>query len=158
MAQLVVGVGEYKISGNEGDTIKTFALGSCVAVIIYDSVEKIAGMLHVALPESSIMTNNEKPPGHFADKGVPLFIREIASKGANRKNSWIKLVGGANVSDPNFVFDIGKRNVLAIKKILWKEKLGPIAEDVGGNHSRTVTIDVSTGDITITNKDRKWQI
>lgn len=159
MAQLIVGIGEYKVSSNPSDIIKTFALGSCVAVILYDKVRKIAGLLHVALPDSTV----DKPkslvlPGFFADTGLPLLVREFVQLGSNRNQSWIKLVGGATVMDPNGVFDIGKRNILAIRKILWKNNLGAIAEDVGGDYSRTVSVTVDTGEIKISSKDKIWSL
>ena len=54
MRQIVVGVGDGGVSRNPDSTIVTYALGSCVAVILYDPVAKVAGMLHYMLPESSI--------------------------------------------------------------------------------------------------------
>ena len=36
------------------DLIRTSGLGSCVGVIIYDSLMKIAGLAHVMLPDSSL--------------------------------------------------------------------------------------------------------
>jgi chemotaxis protein CheD len=35
--------------------------------------------------------------------------------------------------------------VLAIKKLLWAKGLGPMAEEVGGHISRTVSVAVDTG-------------
>ena len=43
------------------------------------------------------------------------------------------------------VFNIGKRNYLALRKILWKAGVLVQAEDVGGNVSRTVRLEVGTG-------------
>ena len=51
-----VGIGEYKVTSNKEHVLKTYALGSCVAIIIYEKIKKIAGLLHVALPDSSIDT------------------------------------------------------------------------------------------------------
>jgi len=159
MANLTVGIGEYKISNDESDIIKTYALGSCVALMIYDKVKKVAGMIHVALPESSVNLDKARTlPGYFADTGIPLLIEDMKKFGSLKNNIWIKIAGGAKVMDPNSVFDIGKRNVLAIKKILWSKNLGPIAEDVGGDFSRTVSISVSTGEIILSSAGRNWNI
>ena len=130
---VVVGIGEYAVSKNPNDVIKTFALGSCVAVIIYDKIKQIAGLIHIALPESKIaVEKSEKLPGYFADTGLPLFLEDFRKKGGMLTNSWIKLAGGANVLNSSYNFDIGTRNVLAIKKYLWKYNLGIISEDTGG--------------------------
>jgi chemotaxis protein CheD len=159
MGTLTVGVGDYKISKNLDDKVKTYALGSCVAIIVYDRVNKIAGLMHIALPDSSVSPEKGKIlPGYFADTGIPILIEEFKKLGTSRKGIWIKLVGGARVADPKSIFDIGKRNILAIKKILWSKNLGPIAEDVGGNFSRTVTVDVETGEVLITSGQKKWNL
>jgi chemotaxis protein CheD len=162
MKQVILGVGELGASREPGSVIKTFALGSCIAVVLFSPVTRSAGMVHVALPDS--LTNPEKArerPGYFADTGIPPLLREMAALG-NRpegKGLTVKLIGGASIMDNNGVFNIGKRNLLAIKKILWGHGLGAIAEDVGGNYSRTVTVDVATGTVSVSCPGRgQWQV
>ena len=60
--------------------------------------------------------------------------------------------------DENCRFDIGKRNVLAIKKYMWKHQLGIIGEDIGGNISRTVSVAVASGEVEISSKGKKWNL
>jgi len=43
------------------------------------------------------------------------------------------------------MFNIGKRNTLAVRKALWKAGLMVHGEDVGGSSSRTVRLDLSDG-------------
>lgn len=159
MEKLVVGIGDIKVSNNIDSEIKTFALGSCVAVIVYDKKNMIAGMVHIALPDST--ANDEKAkqlPGYFADTGLPLLFTELEKLGAEKRFSWIKMAGGASIADPNSYFDIGKRNILAIRKLLWKRHLAVISEDVGGNFSRTVSINVGSGEVIISSGGKKWNI
>ena len=59
--------------------------------------------------------------------------------------------------DANRKFDIGKRNVIAIKRYLWKNGLGVVKEDVGGSISRTVTVYVGTGEITLSNAQKNME-
>ena len=66
----------------------------------------------------------------------------------------VKMIGGASMINASDAFGIGKRNVLAIKKILWKLRLGAKAEDVGGTISRTVEIEVATGRVAIISPNR----
>ncbi len=157
MKQVAVGVGELKISSNPGEIIKTFALGSCVAIIVYDMVNNIAGMIHLALPDSSI--NGDKAlilPGYFADTGIPLLLSEMGEKGATRRNSWIKVAGGASSLNEKFSFDIGRRNLLAVKKILWKNNLGIKAKETGGSISRTVSVRVDNGEVMLSSSGKEW--
>lgn len=152
MKQTNVGIGELAVSKNPEEKLKTFGLGSCVAVIVLDPKIRSVGLMHVALPESSINPEKaQKQPGYFADTGIPHLLGEMCKLGSNPKGVGLifKLVGGAQVMDPNQRFNIGKRNVLAIKKILWKHSLAVVAEEVGGNISRTVDVDAGTGRVTI---------
>lgn len=159
----IVGVGGFTASKNPAEIIKTFALGSCVAVIMLHPPTRSVGMVHVALPDSAVARGNiGDRPGYFADTGIPILLQEMAKLGANspgNKGMVVKLAGGAKVLDPNNVFNVGKRNILAIKKILWSMGMGPVAEDLGQNFSRTVSVEVKTGRITISSPGKKdWQI
>ncbi len=143
----VVEVGGLVTSNTPGETVKTFGLGSCVAVVFLCPATRTVGMVHVALPHSSICPDKVKTmPGYFADTGIPALLQKMAAMGSgNKKAMMVKLAGGANVMDPNNTFDIGKRNILAIKKTLWALGMEPMAEDVGGSISRTVTVSIDTG-------------
>ena len=159
MKLIEVGIGEYEVSSDPDSVIKTYALGSCVAVIIYDSINKIGGMIHIALPDSEInRIKAEKHPAYFADTGLPLLFRKMNLMGAKRNNSSIKMAGGASVIKSCESFDIGKRNILAVKKILWNKKLGIKKDDISGNHSRTVSLNISDGTVTITNSGKSWEL
>ncbi len=157
LKKVAVGVGELKVSGNTFEELKTYALGSCVAVIIYDTRECIAGMIHIALPYSSTdLERALRQPAYFADTGLSLLLDEMGRRGATKARSWIKIAGGANVLNIDFDFDIGKRNLLAVKKILWNRNLGPIARDTGGNMSRTVSVRVDNGEVMVSSNGGKW--
>ena len=47
--------------------------------------------------------------------------------------------------DESGVFNIGKRNQLAMRKILWKAGVMLHGEEIGGTVSRTVKLEVATG-------------
>jgi len=158
--ELICGVGDIVITNQPQAVIKTFALGSCVAVIFYSPQFKLAGMAHVALPDSNVNPQRAKQkPGYYADTAIFYLIQELKRSGI-KKNSqiWIKLIGGANILDKNHKFNIGKRNILAIKKLLWQFKLGAIAEDVGKDYSRTVTLFVNDGKIMISSPGQPQKI
>jgi chemotaxis protein CheD len=159
MNSIHVGIGDIGVSRDAAEVIKTFALGSCVAVIAYDRLHKVAGLMHVALPDATINPQKaQDKPGYFADSGMPVFMDLLRKTAAAQASLAIKLVGGSNIMDDNARFDIGKRNVLAIRKLLWKLGLGTIAEDTGGNISRTVTIAVATGEVVIHSAGKQWNL
>lgn len=160
----MVGVGEFAASNNPDEVIKTFALGSCVAVIFLHKPSRMVGLIHVALPDSSISPEKvQERPGYFADTGIPALLGLMKSKGAqidkSGKGMIVKIAGGANVMDTNNTFNIGKRNVLAIRRILWPLGMGPVAEDVGGSHSRTVSVPVKNGKVILSCHGKgEWMI
>lgn len=146
MGNIVIDIADMKIASGDDNYLTTYALGSCIAVAIYDPVTKIGGMLHYMLPEASL--NPEKArqnPNMFADTGIPLLFRAAYREGAVRSRLIIKLAGGANVMDQSNYFNIGKRNYLAARKLLYKNNLLITSELVGGVSGKTMRLQLSDG-------------
>jgi chemotaxis protein CheD len=57
----------------------------------------------------------------------------------------VRAAGGATMMDLENVFDIGRRNYLAMRKILWKAGVLLHGEAVGGVRSRTVRLEIGSG-------------
>lgn len=149
---IILGIGDYGVTSDPRETLKTIGLGSCVAVVCSDPSIPLAGMIHIVLPDSAAAQGGGRhPPGYFADTGIPEFFRNLANVGyvPGKGKLMVKLIGGANMMDTQGTFNIGKRNALAAKKILWGMGLGPAAEDLGGSISRTVCVETGTGRVTI---------
>jgi chemotaxis protein CheD len=150
MNTVVVSTADCKVSGDPDTTLVTYGLGSCIALVVHDPATKISGMLHFMLPDSTIdKAKAEANPFMFADTGIPRLINAVCERGANKKRLNIWAVGGAQVLDKESCFQIGKRNHLAMRKILWKGGLFVGNEDVGGTHSRTVKLDAASGRLMI---------
>ena len=161
MITKIVGIGDIGISNGNGELLKTMALGSCVAVIFYARKIPMAAMAHIALPDSSINRGKaDRPAGYFADTAIQTML-QIFNENGIKKNSEleIKIIGGAAIMDPNETFNIGKRNILAIRKLLWKHRLATNREDIGQNYSRTVSVNVKNGKITISSPGKGvWEL
>ncbi len=148
MEVITVGIADCRISKDPNSQLVTHALGSCIAVAIHDPVVNVAGLLHFMLPESAIDPDRAKrQPYMFADTGVPELFHAAYAHGADKKRMTVRLVGGAQVMDPNGVFNIGKRNYLACRKILWVAGVMIHGESVGGSLSRTVRLEVASGSL-----------
>ncbi len=146
MTLLTVGVGDCKVSNATDSVLATYALGSCVALAIHDPIAAVGGLLHFMLPESSLNPNKASQcPFMFADTGIPLLFHAAYGLGAEKRRLVVRAAGGAQVMDESGVFNIGKRNHLALRKILWKAGLMIHGEEIGGTMSRTVRLEVSTG-------------
>jgi chemotaxis protein CheD len=146
VSTLVVGISDCKTSCDLEAVLTTYALGSCIAVAVYDPVARIGGLLHYMLPESSIEPSKAaQNPSMFADTGIPDLLRRVREAGASRPRMNVRIAGGAQMMTGSDLFQIGRRNYLAARKLLWKEGLMIAGECVGGEVSRTVRMEVSTG-------------
>jgi chemotaxis protein CheD len=148
-----VGIGEFAVSDVPMDTIVTHALGSCIAVCIWDPATAVGGLLHFLLPDSAINPDRAKiQPATFADSGLPLLFQ--AALGLDKKRCRVRLVGGAEVANPGGAgsLNVGKRNLLAARNILWRNGLLIEREAVGGALPRSVTLHLSSGVIDISRR------
>ncbi len=147
----IVGIADMRISRDQDDVLVTYALGSCLGVAIYDPTSHVGGLLHVMLPLSTIDPAKAKEnPCMFVDTGVPILFHKCYDAGANRERLLIKVAGGANVSgNVEDRFEIGKRNFLVLRKLLWRNGLLLQGHDVGGHNSRTLAMDISTGQVRV---------
>ncbi|RJP76004.1 MAG: chemotaxis protein CheD [Desulfobacteraceae bacterium] len=145
--KIIIGVSDMKTSNDTEASLITYSLGSCIGVSIYDPVAKAGGLLHYMLPESSIdeakAINN---PYMFADTGIPKLFKATYELGAKKQRMKIVVAGGAQILDQKGFFNIGKRNHMALRKMLFKNNVIINHEDVGGNCNRTVRLDIKTGD------------
>ena len=142
--RVVIGIGEHAIAGAESQIV-THALGSCVAVCLWDPEARIGAMLHFLLPESRVNPDRaKKQPGTFADTGIPLLIQAAMQRGLNKKRCRAHLFGGAAVGAQGGL-DVGKRNALAARRLLWQHGIFIHAEALGGTEPRTVNFSVADG-------------
>lgn len=148
--ELVVGMGEYLMSDREGDVLRTFALASCVAVTVYSPVRRASGMLHVVLPFPLDNKGHTDRPGYFATTGIPLLINAMYQKyGCAKEELRIQIFGGADSITSCDIFRVGMKNISAVKHSLLRMGLTIVKADLRGNESRTLEMDVKTGDIRI---------
>lgn len=149
--RLVVGIGELAVSSAGTDVIITHALGSCIAVCLWDQTAGVAGLLHFLLPDSKINPQRaETQPATYADTGIPLLLREAYARGATKQRTLVRLIGGAEVVGGAGSFNVGKRNLLAARNLLWRQGLLIKGEAVGGTVARTVHLGVAHGRIRVT--------
>ncbi len=135
-----VGIADLNIA-LENQSIRTSGLGSCVGVVLYDEIHKIAGMVHVMLPHSSLAKGDNINLAKFADTGIDELIKRLVSLGASTFRLKAKLAGGAQMfqfSNQSDLMRIGPRNTEAVLEQLTQRNIPVIAEDVGGNKGRTI--------------------
>ncbi len=147
---IVVDIADMKVSNDPESTLITYALGSCIAVIIHDPVRKVGGMVHYMLPLSKVNPEKAKTkPAMFADVAIPQLFKSMYEFGCQKKDLIVKVAGGGKHYDSDGIFDIGKRNYTVLRKLFWKNNIMISSEDVGGSKSRTAKLQVGTGFATI---------
>lgn len=154
---IIVDVGDMKISNKPGDTIITYSLGSCIGVTIFDPIAHVGGILHFMLPDSSI--NPEKAvenPFKFADTAIPFFFKASYKLGAKKNRMKVIVTGGSNILDQEGFFNIGKRNFMTLRKIFFKNNVMVNHEDVGGTSYRTVKLMLDTGSVSVSTKNNSY--
>ena len=142
----VVGISEMKISGDPGDELITYSLGSCLGLSLFDPSTGIGGLIHCMLPLSKIDPEKASTtPGMFTDTGVLLLLQTMFNAGANKSSLIAKVAGCSRILDEKGLFNIGERNYTVMRKILWKNDILIKAENIGGTLSRTLSLRINSG-------------
>ena len=145
MGSVVIGISDMNVVRG-GDSIITYALGSCVGVALIDKTRGIAGLAHVLMPSSKDVRDGNINVMKYMDTAVPELVKRMERAGAMTSGLVAKLAGGAQmfaISGTNF--NIGERNVAMAKEALQTLRIPITAYDVGLNYGRTVEIFSDTG-------------
>lgn len=140
-----IGISDLNVA-TPPDVLATYALGSCVGICLLDKAHNIGGLVHIMLPDSREASHPDDNRRRYADTGIAELIQTMQRRGAIVQNMTAKIAGGAQMFATKLqTFNIGERNVAAVKKILAAYRIRIIAEDTGLNYGRTVFFDVATG-------------
>jgi len=147
MSELIkVGMADYK-TGRNPNSLISYGLGSCVGIALYDAVNKIGGLAHIMLPDSTQARSTDNP-AKFADTALPLMLNEMLKMGAIKARVTAKIAGGAQMftfANATDVMRVGERNAEAVRMLLKKMEIRILADDTGGNYGRTVELRIDTG-------------
>jgi chemotaxis protein CheD len=157
--RIVVGVADMAVTDNPNASIITHALGSCIGVTVYDPEARVGGMLHFMLPSSKV--NAEKAagkPAMFADTGIPMLFRACYDLGAAKQRLIVCAAGGAEVLTDDGHFKIGARNRTILRKLFWKNNILLSGDETGGNISRTLTLNLTDGAVSVRNKGKEHAV
>ena len=123
------------------------ALGSCVAVCLYDPLKQIGGMNHILLPGKPDLRQFDAA-ARYGVNAMEQLINRIMAIGGRRFQLVAKIFGGAHLFPTISIENgIGKKNVAFVEEFLQMEKIRIISRDVGGHESRKVLFHTDTGDV-----------
>lgn len=155
----VVEIGGWAVSNNPEDILRTYSLGSCVALILHHPRTNTMGLAHIALPDPLCHAGKKHGEGYYATSAVPLLLNEVSAAAGlySADNSGIvaKLVGGAAVIKIKNPFHLGKRLVIEIEKTLQRRRTPVVKQDTGGTVPRTVTLYIESGHVSVKSPGRQ---
>jgi len=138
-------IGEYHAS--KSPTVIQTLVGSCVAVCLFDPVNRIGGMNHILLPGKADMKRFDAP-ARYGINAMELLINKIMNVGGERHLLIAKTFGGAHLLP-----SISKENGVGIKiaafvlEFLKNEAIPIIAHDLRGHESRRIYFHTDTGEV-----------
>ena len=153
--KIVVGMGEGVVA-KPTHVVSCLGLGSCVALILYDTRRKVGGVAHIMLPFFK-GANNLHTPYQFADTAIATLLEELGSRGICRQDIVAKMAGGARMfaCDNGSLPGIGQQNTTSIKNILAMEGIPLVSKDIGGNYGRSIQFHLDSGKVIVTAVGKK---
>ncbi len=132
--------------------LRSLAIGSCVAVILYDHTHHVGGIAHVMLPS----TDTYLPSTDllkYANFAIEELVKNLTDLGATKEALKANLVGGAMVVRDSL--DIGKENIKTVEHKLKEMSIEVLARRLGGYERRSATLDTSTGVVWVSEGEEK---
>jgi chemotaxis protein CheD len=117
-------------------------LGTCVAVCLHDRRLKIGGMNHYLYPKSGFFGS---PSNEFGDISIQSLISKLERLGSRKQDLEAQIFGGANIPGANDA-KTGGKNVNIARKILKKNGIRVVSEDVGGFKGRRLIFHTGTNE------------
>lgn len=129
--------GEFAVGFDEEQVAFKTLLGSCVAIMFYDTVQKIKGMNHFLLPT----TNSSNDDMKYGLYSVEAMLNEMYKLGCSKQHMSAKISGGADIMQLNVSSQsIGQRNVEFAKDFCKSEGFKLVSEHTRGVHGRLILL------------------
>ena len=149
MTTITVRIADYAAAAKHAMLV-TNGLGSCVGIALYDASASVGALAHILLPNVHLSVISSSP-GKCASTAVPAMVRRMRELGATGEIE-ARLIGGASMFAPLLIpgsLSLGARNVAAARAACAAAEIPIVAEDVGGDHGRSVVFDVDDGSLLV---------
>lgn len=151
--KIIVRIAEMSVVTSRLGALSTHALGSCIGLTVFDPLARVGGMLHFMLPSPAAGSDGSRidvGPHGYGSTAVPALFRAAYALGADKERMIVCAAGGADRIGGEDGLRIGARNFAMLRKLLFKNGIKIAAADVGGDVSRNMTLDLTTGAVDIT--------
>lgn len=149
------------VAAASGKTVlKSSALGSCVAVAVWDSASGVGAMAHIMLPGKSPDSKESVEKTRYAVDAIDAVLEEMVAAGSACKELEGVVVGGANVlKKPDDT--ICPANVDSVQSLLDEKGIRVVAIATGGTKRRGISFDLENKAVLHSHGDGKeeqlWQ-
>jgi chemotaxis protein CheD len=139
--------GDFCFAG--GDTRMHTLLGSCVAITMWNPVQRIGGMCHYLLSSAALAIVPRDFDGRYAEDAVEMFVREVHRHHTRPEDYQVKIFGGANqfpaIEGP--LSGVAEQNARTGLHLLDRHGFRVTTQEVGGRGSRRLIFEVATGHV-----------
>jgi len=141
-------------------TMVSTVLGSCVAVTMCDPSRGIGAICHAFLPDSVSFKHSGHDPQvcRYVDTALENMFSSLMKLKINPDCVVVKMFGGASGlmggTERTNLYDIGGRNILAVRKWLTEHGLAVCRSQIGGSHGRKLHFLTHTGDVWVKQLNR----
>ena len=149
----VIDVQTGQVEGGHGKVVlRAIALGSCLAIVLYDPARKNGAMAHVMLPGKAPAQTGPAERTKYATDAIDALIEIMTQMGSEKNDFCVAIIGGANVLKREND-TIARDNVESNLRILKEKKLNVVARHVGGYERSNASIDLEKGIVSYTEGD-----
>lgn len=141
-----VDTGQIRVSAAPA-ILQAIALGSCIALVVYERKKRIGGIAHIMLPGKS---PSMKKRTRYAEDAIEELLGRLRQLGVRVADVEISCVGGANVLQEG---DIPERVLESVLDCLKKLRVELVGMRVGGIERRSAFLDTVSGDVFYTEGD-----
>jgi chemotaxis protein CheD len=145
----LVGMGDVHAAA--GGEFNCLCVGSGIVVAAYDAQMKVGACAHFILPKAPPAFDPKKP-GKYVNTGIAELLRCMVSLGAEKSHIRMALAGGSSLmssSELAPMADLGARNLEAARVALEEAGFTCVAQDVGGQIGRSVTLSTTDGAVRV---------
>jgi len=133
-------------------TLVHTVLGSCVAVTLCDPDRGVGAICHAFLPDSNSYSGSRRDPQvcRFVDTALENMFSNLMRLRLDPERLVVKVFGGASgimTAGRGNLYDIGGRNVRAVREGLVARGVRIAKTDVGGEQGRKLMFLTHTGDV-----------
>lgn len=151
MKRICLNIGDIVVT--RGPAILETILGSCVAVCLWDSRQRIGGLNHYLVP-----TGRGEPerPNLYGNNSVRNLIKQTINLGADYQSLQARIFGGGSIlKSLEDIFTIGAENVRIAREILGEYGIPVVHDFVGAECGIRIAFRTDSGAVSVTCFDQE---